>query len=271
MGRERIEKEDDPRLEPFRDVRDPEWLRARGLFLAEGRKLVDLLARAPGFRTHAVLATPQALAALREPLALLPGDVPVYEVTPALLREVAGVRFHQGCVAAGLRLHAPAAAELIDGDARRVVVLERLSDPDNVGSIFRSALAFGVDALLLSPGCASPLYRKALRTSMGASLRIPFAQLDPWPEGLEQLHRAGFELLALSPDPAAPDLDALWAETAPPERVALLLGSEGEGLSTAAAAGASRTVRIAMDPRADSLNVATAAAIALHRVAPRSR
>ena len=270
MAQERIEKEDDPRLEPFRDVRDPEWLRARGLFLAEGRKLVDLLARAPGFRTHAVLATAQALAALREPLALLPGDVPVYEVTPALLREVAGVRFHQGCVAAGLRLHAPAAAELIGGDARRVVVLERLSDPDNVGSIFRSAVAFGVDALLLSPGCASPLYRKAVRTSMGASLRLPFAELEPWPEALDRLRREGFCLLALTPDPEALDLEQWAAGTERPERVALLFGTEGDGLSAAAAARATHSVRIAMDPRADSLNVATAAAIALQRVAASS-
>jgi tRNA G18 (ribose-2'-O)-methylase SpoU len=138
-----------------------------------------------------------------------------------------------------------------------------------VGGVFRNALAFGADAVVLSPGCGDPLYRKALRVSMGAALLTPFAHLSDWRGGLARLRAAGFTLIALTPDPDAVDLAALGRERAVPDRVALLLGAEGEGLDPGTRAAADLAVRIDMEPRADSLNVATAAGIALHHLRQR--
>ena len=146
-----------------------------------------------------------------------------------------------------------------------LVVLESVSDPDNVGSVFRNAFCFGVDAVLLSPGCAPALYRKAIRTSMGAVLRIPFATLADWPQDLGQLRQQGFALLGLTPDPDGVELEEFAAAHPLPEKIALVLGSEGEGLSPAARSGLDHELRIGMAPDADSLNVAPAAAIAMQR------
>lgn len=240
-------------------MRDPEWLRRRGLFVAEGRTVVASLLRARDFRVRSIVLTEMALRALARELGRLDGGVPVYEVDALTLEGVSGVRFHQGCVAVGERVRTPAVAELLDG-ARRVVVLEDVTNPDNVGGLFRSAEAFGVDAVLLSPRCASPLYRKALRTSMGASLRVPFAPLSLWPRELATL-RAAFRVVALTPDAAAADPSELGREP-----TALLVGNEGDGLSPRALRSADLRLRIPMVPGTDSLNVATAAAIALHRL-----
>ena len=144
-----------------------------------------------------------------------------------------------------------------------VLALEDVSNPDNVGGVFRNARAFGADAIFLSAGCADPLYRKAIRTSMGASLVTPFAHLPGWADGLAQLRAAGYTLVALTPDPSALDIAHLGAA---PSRVALLLGAEGPGLSAETRAAADLRMQIAMAPGVDSLNVATAAAIALHRL-----
>ena len=249
----------DPRLADYRGVRDPEWLRRRGVFLAEGRSVVAALLGAADFAVRSLALTETALRALERELGELDGSVPVYRVDAATLEELGGVRFHQGCVAAGERKRAPAADELLEA-ARRAVVLEDVTNPDNIGGIFRSAEAFGVDCVLLSPRCASPLYRKALRTSMGASLRVPFAPLPDWPRELARLEGLGFRLVALSPG-ATDDLSELR-----PEPTALLVGNEGAGLSADALRAVDRRLRIAMAPGADSLNVATATAIALHRL-----
>ena len=153
--------------------------------------------------------------------------------------------------------------------ARRVVVLEDVGNPDNIGGIFRNALALGAECVLLSPRCCDPLYRKAIRVSIGATLRLVFAYIDDWPEGLERLRAAGLTLVALTPEATATDIAELASRQ--PQRVALLLGTEGPGLSGAAKARADVRVRIPLAPGTDSLNVATAAGIALHRVADACR
>jgi tRNA G18 (ribose-2'-O)-methylase SpoU len=259
---EPVDHSDDPRLADYRDVKDPAWLRERGLFLAEGRVCVRALLHAPDFTVRSILATDAALESLTDALDPAP-SVPIYRVPRSVMDAVSGVRFHQGCVAAGERRVVRPVAELLgtpDGDGL-VVVLEQVSDPDNVGSIFRSALAFGVRALLLTPGTANPLYRKAIRTSMGATLQIPFAELADWPADLEQISKSDYALYALTPDAAAADIVSVPR----PRRLALALGTEGFGLSANVMECAEQSVRIPMHEGANSLNVATAAAIALHQ------
>jgi tRNA G18 (ribose-2'-O)-methylase SpoU len=155
-------------------------------------------------------------------------------------------------------------AKVTEG-ARRVVVLERVSNADNVGSIFRNAAAFGADAVLLGPSCADPLYRKAIRTSMAASLRVPFAQAHPWPDVLRMLRSLGFVVVGLTPESNATPLPEVASRTAQ-QRTALLLGHEGEGLSADALALCTHLARIPMAEGADSVNVATAAGIALYEI-----
>lgn len=267
----KIDRADDARLADYVDVVDARWLRERRLFLAEGRKTVRALIEAPDYAVRSVLATETALEGLGDLVHQLGDSTPVYCASREVIAQTSGVRFHQGCVAAGERARVPTLEALLGAapsDAR-VLVLEQVTDPDNVGGIFRSALAFGISAVLLSPGCAPPLYRKAVRTSLGAVLALPFCELVDWPADLDRLRDADFRLLALTPAADAADLDAFGRERAVPERLALVLGTEGEGLSGAVLARADAAVRIPMDARADSLNVATAAAIAMHHVRPR--
>lgn len=263
MRLEPIERSDDPRLEIYRDVRDPAWMTRRGIFLAEGREVVRALLMAEGFRARSVVVTEPARGALADVLARAPENLPVYRVSPAVLAATSGVRFHQGCVAAAERTQEPSLEALL-ADARLLLVLADVTNPDNVGASFRNAAAFGVNAVLLSPRCAWPLYRKAVRTSMGAALQIPFAELAPHPDALATLRARGFELLALDPRGPLP-----LADLEPGERVALLLGNEGEGLAPELLAHATHRVRIEMTAGADSLNVATAGAIALYQLARR--
>jgi tRNA G18 (ribose-2'-O)-methylase SpoU len=240
---ERIASPDDPRIADYRGVRDPEWLRRRGLFLAEGRSAVQTLLDSSRFRTRSLLLTATAYESLRDALDRLDGPTPVYLVERDVLARVSGVRFHQGCVAAGEVGEAPSAADVLAAlgpGPRLLVVLQDVTNPDNVGGVFRSAHAFDVDAVLLTPRCCSPLYRKAIRTSLGAALRIPFAELDPGAPGLSELRKAG-----------------------PPERPALIIGSEHPGLPPELLDAADLQLRIPMSPTADSLNLATATAIAL--------
>jgi tRNA G18 (ribose-2'-O)-methylase SpoU len=149
---------------------------------------------------------------------------------------------------------------------RCVTVLERVVDADNVGSVFRSAEAFGVDAVLLSPGCCDPFYRKAIRTSSGAALMVPWAAADPWPDALDRLRTAGFTIAAMTPDVAAMDIGEFVNTAAARSRIAVLLGTEGHGLTTDALTQADVRIRIPMTGALDSLNIATAAGIALHRL-----
>ncbi len=158
MKLEHVEAADDPRLADYRDVRDPRWLREDAIFLAEGRRAVGALLAAPGFRTRSLLVSPASLAALADELAAVPAETPVYRAPNAVIERVSGVRFHQGVVAVGERTRCPTLDELLAAPGGRLLVLERISDPDNVGGLFRSARAFACSGVLLSPGCASPLY-----------------------------------------------------------------------------------------------------------------
>jgi tRNA G18 (ribose-2'-O)-methylase SpoU len=246
----------DPRLAPYRLVGDHAALEREGLFVAEGRLVVERLLETTTFRIHSVLVTPAAGAALSGVLARRP-DVTVHVCEPEILRQVTGFTFHRGCLALSLGgLHL----------ATRVLALEGVGNPDNVGGLFRAAFAFGADAVILDRATADPLYRKAIRTSIAATLRMPFVRVDPWLDGLAAFREAGLRIVALTPHPDAVTLDDYAARG--DDRLVLVVGSEGFGMSRDSLALADDRVRIPIDPRADSLNVVTAAAIALHALRP---
>lgn len=251
----------DPRLADYRLPRDTDH-RARGIFVVEGRLAVRQLLGHSRFAARSVLATEAMASGLRDLLEGRACTVPALVASHEVIRAVVGFKFHRGCLAVGERggpLPPPALFE--PPGARTLVVLEGLVDPENVGAVFRNALAFGVDGVLLSPGCGDPLTRKAIRASAGGGLRVPFAVMDDWPRGLTALTASGYELVALTPT-AAQEL----AHRAPPGRCALLLGSEGHGLRPETLALAATSLRIAMASGVDSLNVATASGIALHHL-----
>ena len=264
-----IEDPEDPRLADYREIRDAERRRRDGTFIAEGRQVVRRLLSAGRYRVRSALVTPPALHALGDALAA--AGVPTYLVRQDIVEAVVGMEFHHGCLAAGERGAEPTAeAVLAETRSERLVVLEGLGDSSNVGALFRNALAFGVGAVFLAPGTADPLYRKAIRVSSGATVAMPFARFADWPRGLERLRDAGYTVLALTPRAEAVDIDELGnggelGDGRPlPARLALLLGTEGRGLSAEALAAADLQVRIPMAPEMDSLNVAAAGAVALH-------
>ena len=265
----RIDSLDDPRVAEFRAAPDPVLLRERGLFVAEGRFVVQTLLQTRRFRILALLLTEHTLRNLADELAAaVVHDAPVYVATSSLFKDIGGYDFHRGYLALAER---PAPLEpraLIERakTGRPLIVVERIGNPDNIGGIFRNAAAFGGAGVLLSPGCCDPLYRKAVRTSTGASLHVPYAVVDDWPSGLEGLRARGYRLVALTPDAGAVDIRELRDESKGSEGVALLLGAEGEGLRAEVIAMADTRVRIPIEPAVDSLNVATAAAIALHHL-----
>jgi tRNA G18 (ribose-2'-O)-methylase SpoU len=254
----------DPRLADYVGLTDAALRRrlehGRGVFIAEGELVIRQLVASP-YPVRSVLLTDACHARLRD--ALVDVRAPVYVAPQAVLAAVAGFNIHRGAVAAAARLPATPVGELLC-DARVVAVLEGLNDHENIGAVFRNAAALGVDAVLLSPNCADPLYRRSVRVSMGHVLRVPFTTVAPWPGGLAALAAAGFELVALTPMEGAEPVAALDGAG---RRVALLLGAEGGGLSPGVLAAAHRRVRVPMRAGVDSLNVATAAAIAFHRVA----
>jgi len=267
MKAARIEAPGDPGAAPFRLLREPSALAAAGLFGAEGRLVIErLLGPASRFQMRALLATPRALEALAPLVARGAPDAALFVAEQEVLEAVVGHRLHRGCVALAERGAPAEPAEVIAAAraaGRALLACENVADPDNLGALFRNAAAFGVGGVLLSPGGGDPLYRKAVRASMGASLEIPFARCAPWPGALAALSEAGYRVVALAPR-ASLALDTLPAA----EANAILVGSEAEGLSAAALAAAHVAVRIPICPDVDSLNVATAAAIALHRIAP---
>src|SRR5215813_2864486 len=256
---EMIEHPEDPRLTDYREIREAERRRRRGTFIAEGRQVVRRLLDAGRYRTRSALVTPPALDALG--LLLAEAKVPTYLVRQDIVNAIVGIEFHHGCLTVGERGAEPTMdAVLAEARGACVVVLEDLGDASDVGATFRNALAFGARAVMLSPGCADPLYRKAIRVSAGAAVALPFARLADWPRDLDRLRAAGYTLLALTPRAEAVAIGAHPR----PRRVALLLGTEGRGLSAEALALADLHVRIPMAPEMDSLNVATAGAVALH-------
>jgi tRNA G18 (ribose-2'-O)-methylase SpoU len=263
-----VERLDDPRIAAYRNVREAD-LRARdGLFLTEGRLNVKRLLSGSRYRTHSVFGTEVGLRAIQPALERLGDDTPIYVAAKPLLSAVVGYAIHRGCLAVGERGPEPELAPLLaslaagaPGRALTLVVLEEVSNPENVGALFRNALALGADAVLLTRGCVDPLYRRSIRVSMGASLRIPYARVHDATSALGELARAGFTNVALT---AARGATPLAQCVAVPRRLALWLGSEGSGLSDAVFAGVDECVAIPMAPGADSLNVATASGIALH-------
>lgn len=252
----------DPRVADYRCLTDVD-LRTKfeppqGLFIAEGELVIRRAIRA-GYRLRSVLLSPEWLRSL--PALDLPPETPTYLAGPEVLAAITGFRVHRGALASVHRRPLPPPAALL-AEARRVAVLEDVNTHTNVGAIFRCAAALGMDAVLLSPACADPLYRRAVRVSMGEVFAVPYARLDEWPAGLDQVRAAGFRLLALTPDPAATPLGDLHLPAA--DRVALLLGAEGPGLSPAALGTVEQPVRIPMSGGVDSLNVAAAAAVAFY-------
>jgi tRNA G18 (ribose-2'-O)-methylase SpoU len=259
---------DDPRLADYTRLTDV-GLRTHleaehGLFIAEGSKVISR-AVAAGYPVRSVLIGEGRLADLPA-LGLDDVDAPVYVVPDEVAERITGYRVHRGALASLGRKPLPA-VEVVLRDAQLVVVLEDLVDHGNVGAIFRCAAALGVDAVVLSPRCADPLYRRSVKVSMGAVFAIPYARMTEWFDGLATLKKTSFRVLALTPDErAAPIDEALPADRG---RVALLLGTEGDGLSSRWLHEADEAVRIPMSPAArgagvDSLNVVAAAAIACH-------
>jgi len=261
----------DPRLADYARLTDMELRThleaAQGLFIAEGTKVISR-AVAAGYPVRSVLLAERRLADLPALLPALDSGAPVYVVPDEIVERLTGYRVHRGALASLYRKPLPEGAALAAA-ARRVIVLEDLVDHANVGAIFRCAAALGVDAVFLSPRCADPLYRRAVKVSMGAVFAIPYARMTGWYDGLAGLRAAGFRLLALTPDAAADPISAAVAPDAAGSRIALLLGTEGDGLSSRWRHEADQAVRIPMHPGAlaagvDSLNVVAAAAIACH-------
>lgn len=214
------------------------------------------------YRVRSVLLTPQKYAVLR---ADLEGTAaPVYVAGQPVMNRVVGFNIHRGAVASAARLPAAAIGDAVAG-AERVALVEGLTDQENLGVIFRNAAALGVDAVVLCPRTCDPLYRRTVRVSMGHVLHVRHARLARWPEQLDDVRAAGFAVVALTPEPTATDIRTIDARAFP--RLALMVGSEGPGLTAGALARADARVRIPMAAHVDSLNVATAAAIAFHHFA----
>ena len=258
----------DPRLVDYRDLTDTA-LRRRvepegGLFIAEGDKVVRRALRA-GYQVRSLLLAENRVDAVGPLVDDVAGiGAPVYVAAPAVLQTLTGFHVHRGVLAAVRRPRDHALDEVLGGvdgrpAPRRVCVLEDLSNSSNLGAVFRSAAALGMDAVLLAPTCGDPLYRRSVRVSMGQVFALPYARVDPWPTGLARLGEHGFRLLALTPAEGSERLDELTFR--PDEKVAVLFGAEGPGLSDEALAAADGRVRIPMAAAVDSLNVAAAAAV----------
>jgi tRNA G18 (ribose-2'-O)-methylase SpoU len=274
----------DPRLTDYLSLTDVELRKSleaeHGLFVAEGEKVIRR-AVAAGYRVRSLLATEQKAAGLADLAAVCGG--PAYVLPAPVAEQLTGYHVHRGALAAMDRRPLPAVAEVLAG-ARSALVLEDIVDHTNVGAIFRCAAALGVGAVVVSPRCADPLYRRSVKVSMGAVFAVPYARMTDWYDGLATVRAAGFRLLALTPDPAACPLGQAARPAAPAgldeadgpgERTALLLGTEGDGLSSRWRDVADQSVRIPMDPGAqaagvDSLNVVAAAAIACQWLATRT-
>ena len=246
----------------YQHVGEHRWLTAQGLFVAEGRFVVRRLLEARRFRIKSILVTPAAVQGLE---GLLDAETPIHVLEQEALNRITGFNFHRGCLALAYR---PADAPMPDLQAvRRLLALEGVGNPDNVGGLFRVAAAFGVEAVLLDPASADPFYRKAIRTSMGAVLEVPFERVAVWPAALGRYRERGFDVVALTPSGDARPLAEYVAGGAPARRILVMVGAEGSGLTEEALAQATARVRIPTSPGVDSLNVTVAAGIALAQLA----
>lgn len=259
----RIDDPADPRVAPYLSIRERDLAGRQGRFIAEGKVVLNVLFSAARFEAESLLVLENRLSGLADTLRLAPPSMPVYAASQTVMDAIAGFHIHRGILAIGRKRAADDPEALVAGLPPRalVAVLVGLSNHDNVGAIFRNAAAFGADAVLLDETCCDPLYRKAIRVSVGAVLKVPFAMANDVGSIVEFLDRAGFEQVALSPSGTVDIRDAPR-----PDRLALYLGSEGEGLPGAILSRL-QTVRIGMAGGFDSLNVAAASAIALHHFA----
>jgi tRNA G18 (ribose-2'-O)-methylase SpoU len=252
----------DPRLADYVRLTDVHLRRSlevtHGLFIAEGEKVIRR-AIAAGYPVRSFLVAEDKLSTIADLAASC--NAPLYVLRPAAAEQLTGYRVHRGALASMHRLPLPPVGDVLAG-ARRIVILEDIVDHANVGAVFRCVAALGLDGVVLAPRCADPLYRRAVKVSMGAVLAVPYARLADWRDGLAEVREAGFRLLALTPDPAALDISSVRATAA--DKLALLIGGEGAGLSGRWLAAADQAVRIPMSRGIDSLNAASAAAIACY-------
>ncbi len=255
----------DPSIAVFRDVKERDLTGRLGGFIAEGEVVLNVLARSQFHRARALLIAEKRLVRLAPLIARFDPEVPVYTASQLVMDAIAGFAIHRGILAHGERRAMPAPETLLAGAPPRalVVVLFGIANHDNMGGIFRNAAAFGAAGVLLDPTCCDPLYRKAIRVSVGAALSLPFARLGPEDDPITLLTRHGFTPLALSPAGRTP-----LAAVLRPARAAVLLGAEGEGLAESLMVRA-ETVAIPMSGAFDSLNVATTSGIVLHHLASR--
>jgi tRNA G18 (ribose-2'-O)-methylase SpoU len=254
----RIESLDDARVAGYRHIAEPAQLLDLGLFVAEGRLVVRRLLDLRQWPVESMLLTQAAADSLED---VLPrADAPIYLVNQDLMNVIAGFNIHRGCLALVRRPPLVTLDRIAAGPLARILVLEGVSNPDNIGGLFRSAAAFDIDLVVLGPRCGDPLYRKAIRTSMAATLSVPYAKAPQWPGAIRDLRNDGFTVVALTPNRAV----ALLEEVFPHSKLALLVGAEGGGLTADALAAATIRVRIPMTPDVDSLNVTTAASIAMY-------
>src|SRR4051794_11528243 len=247
MSVHRIEDPADPRVGDYTSLTDVALRRLRepeqGLYLAESEKVIRR-ALAAGHRPRSFLMAPRWLDDLADVVADAERDgVPVFVGEPSVLQALTGFHLHRGAIAAMHRPVLPDVQDVVRG-ARRVAVLEDVVDHTNVGAMFRSAAALGVDAVLVTPRCADPLYRRSVRVSMGTVFQVPWTRLPHWPQGVQTLQRSGFTVAALALDDASVPLDELAAN--PPERLALVLGTEGHGLADSTVRECDVVVRIPM-------------------------
>jgi tRNA G18 (ribose-2'-O)-methylase SpoU len=265
---ELVDAPDDPRVADFVGLTDGarrmKHEPGAGFFIAEGEKVIARTAAA-GYPPRSLLLSPQRLADLSPAVAAL--DCPVYVASYDVLQAVTGFHVHRGALASFGRLPLRTASDVL-AQASRVVVMEAVTNHTNLGAVFRSAAALGMDAVLLSPTSCDPLYRRTVRVSMGQVFAVPYAYLERWPEGIDEVRAAGFRVLALTPDPAATDLGTLTV--APEDRVALVFGAEGPGLTEEVMSASDERVRIPMAAGVDSLNVGSAAAVAFWVLGRRS-
>ncbi|MBG0563663.1 TrmH family RNA methyltransferase [Actinoplanes aureus] len=253
---------DDARIGDYRALTDLElrtrWEPPNGLFIAEGELVIGRALRA-GYQMRSALVDAKRADQLTE----LPTDAPLYTATPRVLEAITGFHVHRGILASFHRRPLPTLQEVL-ATSRNLAVLEGLNTHTNLGALFRSAAALGIDAIILSPTCADPLYRRAVRVSMGEVFAIPYTKTDTWPHPLTTIRDAGYTVLAMTPAPDAVALPQLTA--AQRKRPALLLGAEGPGLSPDALKASDVRVAIPMHNNVDSLNVATAAAITFYEL-----
>jgi tRNA G18 (ribose-2'-O)-methylase SpoU len=260
----RIDDPLDPRIAPFRDVRERDLAGREGGFIAEGEVVLNVLARSRRHRARSLLVAEKRLEKLAPLIATFGEEVAVYAAGQVVMDAIAGFHIHRGILAHGERSAPLSASDLLAGAGPDglVIVLFGIANHDNIGGVFRNAAAFGAAAVLLDPTCCDPLYRKAIRVSVGAALSVPFARLAPGADAIALLREHGFTPLALSPSGRM----ALKSLGRPP-RPAILLGAEGPGLPEGILARAD-TVAIPMADAFDSLNVAVTSGIVLHQLAP---